>query len=141
MCKIYSIRNPFLPIFRVSDNELFVSRNSLAKYKTGAHVKLDAYTNDVQGFYPYIEELKKTVFIFKKEHIDAAKIIFTTIKNTYSATRKNYTSTDDVTMISIHIRLTDFAHHLKVLYNMTFISNNFLTTAMTYCTKRYKVNF
>ena len=117
-----------------------VSRDSLAKYKTSTYVKLEAYSNDVQGYYPYIKELQKSVFIFKKEHMKAAKTVFTTIKNTYSATRKNSTSIDDVTMIGIHIRLTDFAHHLKVLYNMTFISNEFLTKAMTYCTKRYKVH-
>ena len=140
-CKVCSIKKMFVFIFRVSDKDLFVSRDSLTNYKTGTHVKLDAYTNDVQGYYPYIEELKKSVFIFKKEDMTAAKAIFNTIKNTYSAIRTNSTSFDDVTMVSIHIRLTDFAYHLKVLYNMTFISNEFLTKAMTHCTKQYKVNF
>ena len=106
----------------------------------GTHVKLEEYTDDVQGYYPYIEELKKSVFIFKKEDMKSARTIFATIKNTYSAIRRNSTSFDGVTMVSIHIRLTDFAYHLKVLYNMAFISNEFLTKAMTYYTKRYKVN-
>ena len=138
--QICTIRNFFVSTFRVSDKNLFVSRDSLSKYKTGAHVKLEPYTNDVQGYYPYIEELKKSVFIFKKEDMKSARTIFATIKNTYSAIRRNSTSFDGVTMVCIHIRLTDFAYHLKVLYNMTFISNEFLTKAMTYCTKRYKVN-
>ena len=139
-CKICTNRNFFVSTFRISDKNLFVSRDSLSQYKNGAHVKLEPYTNDVQGYYPYIEELKKSVFIFKKEDMKSARTIFATIKNTYSAIRRNSTSFDGVTMVSIHIRLTDFAYHLKVLYNMTFISNEFLTKAMTYCTKRYKVN-
>ena len=67
-----------------------------------------------------------------------ANTIYQSIKNTYSATRK-HSIDGNITMVSMHIRLTDFAHHLKVLFNMTFISNEFLTGAMTYYTKKYKV--
>ena len=43
-------------------------------------------------------------------------------------------------MVSIHVRLTDFEYHLKVLYNMTVVSNEFLTKAMTYFVNKYGVS-
>ena len=67
-----------------------------------------------------------------------AKTIVRSAKNTYRATKKHKV-VGDITMISMHIRLTDFQPHLAMLFNMTFISNDFLTQAMTYCKNKYQV--
>ena len=68
----------------------------------------------------------------------SANLIFSTMKNTYTATRKHNIS-GDITMVSIHVRLTDFKHHLKILFNMEFTPNSFFTAAMSYYAKKYKV--
>ena len=96
------------------------------------------YTIDIQGFFPYAEELKDSVFRFKTDDMRTAKTIFQSIKNTYNGTKK-HKIVGDITMISMHIRLTDFKHHLSVLFNMTYISNEFLTQAMKYCQNKYQV--
>ena len=47
---------------------------------------------------------------------------------------------DEITGISIHVRLTDYKKHLSHYYNMSTISEEYLTTAMEYMSKKYKVN-
>ena len=103
-----------------------------------SYVKLGAYVTDVQGFLPYIDELRSSVFRFKNDDMKTANTIFQSVINTYRGT-KRLSKDDTITMISIHVRLTDFKHHLKVLWNMSFISNSFLTKAMDYYTKKYQV--
>ena len=123
----------------MSDKELHLSRSQLEKLTINSYVKLETYTIDIQGFFPYVEELKNHVFKFKSEEMKTARTILQSVKNAYRATKKPEI-VGDITMISMHIRLTDFKHHLKVLFNMTYISNEFLTQAMTYCSKKYKVS-
>ena len=121
----------------MSDEDLRDRREILEQYTTDSYIKLGPYTVDVQGFYPYINELK-SIFKFKEDDLKTAKTIVQSISNTYKAT-KRLSMEDEVTMVSIHVRLTDFKDHLKSLWNMEFISNEFLTKAMTYYTNKYKV--
>ena len=121
----------------MSDEDLRDKREILEQYTTDSYIKLGPYTVDVQGFYPYINELK-SIFKFKEDDLKTAKTIVQSISNTYKAT-KRLSMEDEVTMVSIHVRLTDFKDHLKSLWNMEFISNEFLTKAMTYYTNKYKV--
>ena len=121
----------------MSDEDLRDRRKILEQYTTDSYIKLGPYTVDVQGFYPYINELK-SIFKFKEDDLKTAKTIVQSISNTYKAT-KRLSMEDEVTMVSIHVRLTDFKDHLKSLWNMEFISNEFLTKAMTYYTNKYKV--
>ena len=122
----------------MSDEELRDKRGNLEDYKTDNYVKLGPYTTDVQGFYPYVNELK-SVFKFRDEDLKTAKTIIQSVTNTYKAT-KRLKIDDEVTMVSIHVRLTDFKHHLKTLWNMEYISNEFLTKAMKYFSNKYKVS-
>ena len=101
-------------------------------------MSLDTYTTDVQGFFPYIEELRTSVFRFKEADIRTATKIFQSLMNTYRQ-NKRLSKNDNITMISIHVRLRDFGYHLKKLWNMSFISDSFLTKAMEYYTKKYQV--
>ena len=47
---------------------------------------------------------------------------------------------DEITAVSIHVRLTDYKKHLSHYYNMSTVSEEYLTTAMEYMSKKYKVN-
>ena len=122
----------------MTDDELASSRNMLESYKKNKFVHLEWYANDVEGFFPYIQELKHSIFKFRDEDMKIAKAIFQTMGNTFRATKRP-SLRGKITMISIHIRLTDYSEHLKVLYHMEVISNAFLTKAMTYCTRKYQV--
>ena len=122
----------------VNEMQLAESRNILTNYTFNSHVKLGDYVNDVQGFFPYVKQLKSSIFKFYEEDMKSANLIFSTMKNTYTATRK-HNITGDITMVSIHVRLTDFKHHLKILFNMEFTPNSFFTAAMSYYAKKYKV--
>ena len=121
----------------MSDEDLRDRRVMLEQYTTDSYIKLGPYTVDIQGFFPYINELK-SIFKFKEDHLKTAKTIIQSVSNTYKAT-KRLAMEDEVTMVSIHVRLTDFKNHLKSLWNMEFISNEFLTKAMKYYTNKYKV--
>ena len=84
---------------------------------------------DVQGFYPYINELVNDVFKFKLEYTNKAKLILSKLKPELH------------TMVSIHIRLTDMDAHVKRLWNVTNPNEEYFATAMSYFHKKYMVTF
>ena len=43
------------------------------------------------------------------------------------------------TTVSIHIRLTDFGHHLKDMFHVTYAQPEYFSRAMQYFTDRYQV--
>ena len=52
----------------------------------------------------------------------------------------SYRDVMNVTFVSVHVRRTDYAHHLSVLYNMTFVEDKYFNQTIELCRKRYKVN-
>jgi hypothetical protein len=124
--------------FRISDEQLFKRRHKLHNFALNSYVKLAPYTNDVQGYLQHIEELKTYIFKFKPEDMKKAKTIFQDLKNTYRSAKKGKVG-GDITMISIHVRLTDYKQHLKNIYGMEYNAKAFLTKAMTYCINKYQV--
>ena len=125
-------------IISVGEKQLSDSRNRLIDYQFGTYVKLDPYVNDVQGFFPYIKELK-SIFKFKINEFEMANKIVQTIKNTYKDLKRNE-SMGDVTIVSIHVRLTDYKRHLKQRFDMEPIPAKWFSTAMNYFSNRYQVN-
>ena len=114
------------------------SRNMLIDYQFGTYIKLDPYVNDVQGFLPYIKELK-SIFKFKAKELEMGKKIVQVIENTYKDLKRNE-SMGDVTIVSIHVRLTDYKRHLKQLFDLELIPAKWFTTAMKYFNSKYQVN-
>ena len=43
------------------------------------------------------------------------------------------------TTVSIHIRLTDFGSHIERLFNVTYATPDYFSSAMQYFTDRYEV--
>ena len=125
-------------IISVGEKQLSDSRNRLIDYQFGTYIKLDPYVNDVQGFFPYIKELK-SIFKFKIKEFEIANKIVQTIENTYIDLKRNE-SMGDVTIVSIHVRLTDYKRHLKKLFNLEPIPAKWFSTAMNYFNNRYQVN-
>ena len=54
--------------------------------------------------------------------------------------QENGITKNDITTVSIHVRLTDYKTHLSHNYNMSTVSEEYLTTAMEYMSNKYKVN-
>ena len=103
-----------------------------------SYVKLDPYTNDVQGYIQHIEELRTYIFKFRRKDLITARTIFQKLKNTYKSSKKRK-RVGEITMVSIHVRLTDYMQHLKIIYGMEYNAKAFLTKAMAYCIKKYQV--
>ena len=53
--------------------------------------------------------------------------------------RKSSMNNPPPTFISIHVRRTDYSHHLSVLYNMTFVDNGYFENATNYFRNKLKV--
>ena len=85
--------------------------------------------NDVKGFYPHIKKLKKTFFKFKKRDMIPATEIYAKMKP------KNHT------MVSIHVRLTDFEEHLKWFGINKPVRKNYIGRAMDYIASKYNVSY
>ena len=114
----------------VSEDTLFNHRDELKKLQNNTYIKLPVYVLDIKGFYPYVNELVNNVLKFKNIHMHRA----TTIMNRLNPKLNNV-------MVSIHIRLTDFAKHLKKLWNMTYASDEYFERAMQYFHSKYEVRF
>ena len=94
---------------------------------------------DVQGFVPYVNDLKTNIFVFHKKFRNYSnkqyqKIIQRAKSDITDGKVHNFT------MVSIHIRLTDFGNHLKGFWNMTYAQPEYFSNAMQYFTERYQVN-
>ena len=86
------------------------------------------YVLDIKGFYPYIDELVNDVLKIRDVHMENAKEIM-----------KRFKPHSTEVMVSIHIRLTDFAYHLKKHWNMKFASDQYFANAMEYFHNKYQV--
>jgi hypothetical protein len=53
--------------------------------------------------------------------------------------RSSKRDASDVTFVSIHVRRTDYAHHLSVLYNISFVDIDYFNTTVQVCRQKYKV--
>ena len=92
--------------------------NDLKKHK---YLKLSENIDYIKGYYPYVKDLKENVFKFKQQDINAATKIYETMQP------QNHT------MVSIHIRMTDYKEHVQKLYNINSIpAGDYLTRAMDY---------
>ena len=103
--------------------------NWLKSFEYGQYVKLHKYANDIKGYYPYMKTLKKDVFRFKERDMTHALEIFKTLNH------KTHT------MVSVHVRLTDYITHLAKLYKIpTYLTDDYLRKAMEYFVHKYNVS-
>ena len=85
---------------------------------------------DLEGFYPFVNELVRDVFKFKRKYIEAAELILEKVNpnNLHN-------------MVSIHLRLTDMDLHLQENWNLENKPEEYLRKAMRYLNDKYQVTF
>ena len=93
------------------------------------YLLLDEFVMDVNGFYPYVDELVRNVFKFKRRYVEKSKEIF----NRINVNNKH-------TMVSIHIRLTDMDRHLRENWSIRNEPDRYLENAMNYFHETYKAS-
>ena len=103
-------------------------RLSLQSLKSDRYILLDEYVMDVKGFYPFVNELVRDIFVFKRNYIERAKVIFESMNPQIHHT-----------MVSIHIRLTDMDLHLQKNWHLKNDPDLYLEKAMVYFCDRYDV--
>ena len=98
--------------------------------KYDEYILLDEFVMNLEGFYPFVNELVRDVFKFKRNYIEPAEVILQKINpnNLY-------------TMVSIHIRLTDMDVHLQENWNLENKPEEYLRKAMRYFNDQYQVTF
>ena len=94
---------------------------------------------DVQGFVPYVNDLKINIFKFHEKLRNYTDNVYQKMiqREKDDITNKNL---PNLTTVSIHIRLTDFGSHLKGFWNITYAQPEYFSNAMRYFTERYQVN-
>ena len=103
-------------------------RLGVDKLNKGEYIKVSKWINDIKGFFPYIKKLKKKIFRFREKDIENAARIISKF-NPYNHT-----------MISIHVRLTDYKEHLDKLYHIkNYVPTNYFRKAMDYFAEKYQV--
>jgi len=80
-------------------------RLGMDQMKTGKYIKVSKWINDIKGFFPHIKTLRNKILRFRKHDVWNAKKIMSNLNP------QNYT------MVSIHVRLTDYKPHLQKLYH------------------------
>ena len=46
---------------------------------------------------------------------------------------------ENITFVSIHVRRTDYAHHMSVLFNLTYVEDSYFFNAIQYFRKNFDV--
>ena len=103
-------------------------RLGMDQMKTGKYIKVSKWINDIKGFFPHIKTLRSKILRFRKHDVWNAKKIMSNLNP------QNYT------MVSIHVRLTDYKPHLQKLYHFKqYIDTDYFKNTMEYFTTKYKV--
>jgi len=100
-------------------------------------VNLPVYPFHPQAFNKYLVDINKHLK-FKSNIWKKAKQVFDIIREQHNCDAVN------CTMISLHMRLGDYAHHLQVLFNDTkplTQHSNYMSNAFNYMSQRYQVSF
>ena len=104
-------------------------RLGVDQMKTGKYIKVSKWINDIKGFFPHIKTIRNKILRFRKHDVWNAKKIMSTLNP------QNYT------MVSIHVRLTDYKEHLHKLYHFKqYVPTDYFKNAMAYFTAKYQVN-
>ena len=61
---------------------------NLEKYKENTYIKLPTYVTDLKRFYPYVDDLKSTIFKFKPATLTKAKYLLENIKKEFIKSHK-----------------------------------------------------
>ena len=103
-------------------------RARLKHIQNNTYIKLHHYVEDIKGFYPYIDELVSDVFKFKEDDTKEAR-------RRYKALRPELK-----TMVSVHIRLTDYKK-VASYFPSDSSQQSYFKSALSYFHNKYKVRF
>ena len=103
-------------------------RENIDNYTHGHYIRISKWSNDLKGYHSYIPKLKKEYFRFHTRAINDALGIFST------------TNPQNHTMVSMHIRLDDYAAHRNKVFKIPdYVTKEYLRNAMEYFHVKYKV--
>ena len=113
---------------RISEEKLVHNRSLMNNYRLNHHLLFYEYLNDVKGFSPYASELKNYMFRFKRTHIDhAQKRLEHSLGVSIPFSNNNETANK---IVSIHVRLGDYEKHLKRVFDLPMVPDDYFTRAM-----------
>ena len=95
------------------------------------------YPNSISIFKKYLDELR-SILRPKEEFSAAAQRRLRQLSKRHFG---NSTFPPEVTFVSIHVRRSDYANHLSVLYNLTYVDDDYFKKATQYFRDKYKVSF
>ena len=107
---------------------MFRERATLKNLQNNSYIKLHHYVEDIKGFYPYTDELVSDVFKFKEEDKKEAR-------RRYKALRPELK-----TMVSVHIRLTDYKE-VASYFPSASSQQSYFKRALSYFHNKYTVRF
>ena len=112
----------------MSINNVSVCDSEVLRYSNGKYLHLLGYVNGVKMFLPWLEELKDHILRFKTFYIHSAQ----------DKLQKIHCYGNEVTTVSIHVRLTDYRENL--LHGIPEAANeNYFSRAMEHYVKKYRV--
>ena len=88
-------------------------------------------------YVPYVNELRD-IFQIKQEYSDLARDELEAVLRDYSS-KNHKTSTEDVAIVGVHARRTDYANHLHLAYNATFVDDQYFLHAMSFYKEKFHV--
>ena len=101
---------------------------NITKLTHGHYLRFKDYINHITSYAPYVPELKRYIFKFKRFYVSEAR------KN---LSVYGYGRNDGTAFVSIHVRLTDYHTALK---GLSIISKQYFSRAMEYFATKYTVS-
>ena len=113
----------------IVDSDIWRSR------QTGVLINVGEYPNAVAIFKKYLVEIR-TFFQPRKDFLSTARRRLDRLcRRRFNVARRDAR----VTLVSVHVRRSDYEHHLSVLYNLSYVDVDYFQRAFSYFRGKFQV--
>ena len=120
-----------------------------SSHLTGSLIDVGDFPNAIAIYKKYIREIRK-IFTPKHNFLSTARrrlqrlherrLSVSRLSNATYIDLKPLQSDVNSTFVSVHVRRSDYSHHLAVLYNLTYVDDDFFRRAFKYFRDKYHVS-
>jgi len=105
------------------------------RHKCGSLIDVGMYPNSLSNYKKYLTDLRE-IYKPKDEFLKTANW---RLRRLAKRRFNSSVSFADITFVGIHVRRSDYAHHLSILYNLAYVDDNYFAKATHYFREKYKV--
>jgi hypothetical protein len=116
-------------------NGTVIEEDTWKRHQCGSLIDLGMYPNTLSNYKKYLMDLR-LIFRPQDEFLKVAN------RRLRRLAKRHFNSTVhflDITFVGIHVRRSDYAHHLSILYNLAYVEDAYFSKATQYFREKFRV--